>query len=229
MGIVPVLLTKQWKLLKELLNGANQKGECLMILVSVDGADGTGKTTLVNGLIEHYTQQGLKITYLHFPRYNTELGKVIKKVLLKELDMHISAFQMCCSADRLNWSVYEYPKLKEEYDIIIVDRHTSSAIVYGSMDGLEPEEILYNDRRIAQPDINIILYADAETSMKRMSSRNEATTKYENTEAIMKATEKYLKLHELLPNVFYIDATKSIEENRQEAIDIINEQIKYYK
>lgn len=193
-----------------------------MLLVGIDGADGTGKTTLVNGLIDHYTKLGKKITYLHFPRYNTELGKVIKKVLLKELDMHQSAFQMCCSADRLNWSVYEYPKLKEEYDIVIVDRHTSSAIVYGSIDGLEPEEILYNDRRIVQPDINIILYADAETSMKRMANRNEATTKYENVEAITKATERYLKLHELLPNVYYIDASKSIKENLEDAINIIS-------
>jgi len=203
--------------------------EVKMLLLNIDGADGTGKTTLVNGLIDHYTQLGLKITYLHFPRYDTELGKVIKKVLLKELDMHQSAFQMCCSADRLNWSVYEYPKLKEEYDIIIVDRHTSSALVYGCMDELEPEEILYNDRRIAQPDINIILYADAETSMKRMSGRDEATTKYENIEAITKATKRYLKLHEILPNVYYIDAVKSIEETRQEAIDIIDKQIKNYK
>jgi dTMP kinase len=200
-----------------------------MLLLNVDGCDGCGKSTLVNGLVDHYTKLGKKITYLHFPRYNTELGKVIKKVLLKEIDMHQSAFQMCCSADRLNWSVYEYPKLKEEYDIIIVDRHTSSAIVYGSMDGLEPEEILYNDRRIAQPNINIILFADAETSMKRMAGRNEATTKYENIEAITNATKRYLKLHEILPNVYYIDAKKSIEENKQDAIDIIDKQIQNYK
>lgn len=192
-----------------------------MLLISIDGADGVGKTTLINGLIEHYRQQGKKIDFVHFPRYNTELGKVIKKVLLKEIDMHQSAFQMCCSADRLNWSVYEYPKLKKEYDIIIVDRHTSSAIVYGSMDGLDPQEILYNDRRITQPDVNIILFASAETSMKRMANRNEAATKYENIEAITKATQGYLDLYKILPNVYYISADLTIDEVKNEAIKII--------
>lgn len=197
-----------------------------MILVNIDGADGTGKTTLVNGLIDHYTNLGKKITYLHFPRYNTELGKVIKKVLLKELDMHISAFQMCCSADRLNWSVYELPKMKEEYDIIIVDRHTTSALVYGSMDGLEPEEILYNDRRIAQPDLNIILIGDAELSMERMSGRNEATTKYENIESITKATKGYLNLKNIIPNVEYISAYGTPEQVKNAAIELIE---KYWR
>lgn len=200
-----------------------------MLLINVDGADGTGKTTLVNSLIDYYTYFGFKIIYLHFPRYNTELGKVIKRVLLKEIEMHPSAFQMCCSADRLNWSIYEYPNLKEQYDIIIVDRHTTSALVYGNMDGLDTEEIIYNDRRIAQPDLNLILYADAETSLNRMSHRNEATTKYENAESITRATEKYLCLHNILPNVHYIDSRKSKDAVKFEAIKIINEQIKNYK
>jgi dTMP kinase len=197
-----------------------------MLLINIDGADGTGKTTLVDGLIDTYSKQGYKITYLHFPRYNTELGTVIKKVLLKDLDMHPSAFQMCCSADRLNWSVYEYPKLKDEYDIIIVDRHTSSALVYGSFDGLEAEEILYNDRRIAQPNINIILHANAETSMTRMSNRDEANTKYENLETITKATDIYLHLHEILDNVYYVDATQSKQDVLNSVINIISVRLK---
>lgn len=97
------------------------------LVIGIDGIDGCGKMTLVNGIIDYYTKKGLKITFLHFPRYDTELGKVIKKVLLKELSFHPSAFQMMCSADRVNWSTYTRPDMIDEYDIILVDRFTSSA------------------------------------------------------------------------------------------------------
>lgn len=193
-----------------------------MLLINVDGSDGVGKSTLIENLVKHYTNQNKKITYLHFPRYETEIGQIIQKVLQKKNDkMHPVAFQMLCSADRVNWSVYEYPKLKEEYDIILVDRHSSSGIVYGQIDGLDIEEILCNDKHIVQPDIHIILIADVKTSMERMANRDEENTKYENVEGIRNATELFLELDKVLPNVYYIDANGSIEEVLEESINII--------
>ena len=192
-----------------------------MILINIDGADGVGKTTLIDGLINHYTNQNKKITFLHFPRYETEIGQIVRKVLLKKDNMHPAAFQMLCSADRVNWSVYDYPILKEEYDIILVDRHSSSGMVYGQIDGLDIEEILCNDKHIVQPDIHIILIADVKTSMERMANRDEESTKYENIEGIKNATNKFLELRNVLPNVNYINANISIEDVLKESINII--------
>jgi len=193
-----------------------------LILINIDGVDTTGKTTLVENLINHYTKQGLKITHTHFPRYNTPIGKIIKQVLDKKLTMHPSSFQMLCSADRLEWSTNEYLKLKEEYDIVIVDRHTTSALVYGMLDGLDKEEILFNDRRIVKPDINIILFASIDTLIKRLKKRNKATTLYEKQDIMKKALEKYLELHKFYPSVTYINAEQSIEKVKDIAIKIIN-------
>ena len=192
-----------------------------MILINIDGADGVGKTTLIDGLINHYTNQNKKITFLHFPRYETEIGQIVRKVLLKKDNMHPAAFQMLCSADRVNWSVYDYPILKEEYDIILVDRHSSSGMVYGQIDGLDIEEILCNDKHIVQPDIHIILIADVETSMERMANRDEESTKYENIEGIKNATDKFLELRNILPNVNYINANMGIQDVLKESINII--------
>jgi dTMP kinase len=194
-----------------------------MLLINIDGADGTGKTTLINELINYYGKLNKKIGYIHFPRYDTELGKIIKEVLLKKRkDMHPAAFQMICSADRVNWSIYDYPKLAEQYDIILVDRHSSSGIVYGQIDGLDVEEILCNDKHIIQPNAHIILIADTETSLVRMARRDEEVTKYENVDGVRKATDKFLELKNILPNVYYINANKSIDYVLSEAIKIIN-------
>ena len=193
-----------------------------MVLVNIDGVDATGKTTLVENLINHYTKQGLKITYTHFPRYNTPIGKVIEQVLDKKLNIHPSSFQMLCSADRLEWSTNEYLKLKEEYDMVIVDRHTTSALVYGMLDGLDEEEILFNDRRIVKPDINIILFASIDTLIKRLEKRNIATTLYEKQDIMKKALEKYLGLYKFYPSVTYVNAEQSIEKVKDSAVKIIN-------
>ena len=136
--------------------------------------------------------------------------------------MHPSSFQMLCSADRLEWSTNEYLKLKEEYDIVIVDRHTTSALVYGMLDGLDKEEILFNDRRIVKPDINIILFASIDTLIKRLEKRNIATTLYEKQDIMKKALEKYLELHKFYSSVTYINAEQSIEKVKDSAIKIIN-------
>lgn len=197
-----------------------------MILINIDGADGVGKTTLIEGLIQYYTNQNKKITYLHFPRYETEIGKIVRKVLIKENNkMHPAAFQMLCSADRVNWSIFEYPILKKEYDIILVDRHSSSGIIYGQIDGLDVNEVLCNDKHIIQPDIHIILIADVETSMNRMANRNEENTKYENIDGIKNATKLFLELKDILPNVNYINANQTIEEVLKESINIIERKI----
>lgn len=195
------------------------------LVVGIDGTDGCGKTTLVNGLIDHYTQLGLKITFLHFPRYNTELGKVIKKVLLKELNFHPSAFQMMCSADRVNWSTYERQAMEDEYNIILVDRFTSSAIVYGQIEGLDPTEVQFNDRLIAPLDMNILLLVDPQISMQRMSGRNEAATKYENIESMTKALKLYKELPNLIENVYFVDASESIETVRELVTFLIDQRL----
>jgi dTMP kinase len=194
-----------------------------MKLINVDGADGVGKSTLIDGLIDYYTKQNKKITFLHFPRYDTDIGKVIKKVMFKEVEMHPSSLQMLYSSDRLNWYTYEYSKLEKEFDIVLVDRYLTSGMVYGEVDGLEPTEILFNDRRTAKPNANIILIADAETSINRMSKRNETATKYENVENIRSATKNYLNLKNLIPDVYYIDAKQSKENVLYDVIKIINE------
>jgi dTMP kinase len=193
-----------------------------MILVSIDGVDCTGKSSLIEGLIDHYSKQNLRLEYLHFPRYNTELGKIIRRVLSREITMHPASFQMLCSADRLEWSMNEYPKMKDEFDVVLVDRHTTSGLVYGLLDGLDKEEILQNDRRIVKPDINIILYANVDVLLKRLADRGETTTLYEKKEIMEKALGKYMELYKYYPSIFYINAEQSKAEVLREAVDVID-------
>lgn len=199
-----------------------------MIVINIDGADGTGKTTLIEGLMKHCADIGKKTTFVHFPRYDTEIGQVILKVLKKELTMHPSALQMLYSADRLNWSTYEYLQLCQTHDIVFVDRYLTSGIVYGGTDGVESDEILYNCRKNITPNLNIILLADATTLVNRINRRGEETTLYETYNTIEKAVNRYAQLHTLIQNVCYVDATQSKESVLSSAIQLINSMEEQY-
>ena len=140
--------------------------------------------------------------------------------------MHPSALQMLYSTDRLNWYTYTYPQLVDKYDIVLVDRYLTSGMVYGEIDGLDPEEILFNDRRTKMPDIHIILYADAETVVDRINSRQEDKGMYETLEIIKQANVKYRNLRNYLDDVFCIDASLSKDEVLKEAIRIIDRKLR---
>lgn len=196
-----------------------------MIVVNIDGVDATGKTTLVENLMKHYKKNKVGITYLHFPRYTTEIGKVIRKALDGQITMHPSALQMLYSADRLSWSDKEYKELSKKFSICLVDRYTTSGLVYGQIDGLNKEEILFNDRRIVKPDKNIILFADIKTIMHRLKDRNIQADLYEKEETMKLALEKYLELYKYYPSVNYINANQTLKEVRDEAIKIIDEEL----
>lgn len=193
-----------------------------MKLINVDGVNAIGKSTLINDLIKHYTKQGLKVTHVHFPRYDTEIGEVIKKVLHNEIEMHPSALQMLYSADRVNWTTYEFEQLKKEYDLILVDRFFTSGLVYGSIDGLDEEEIMYNNKLVAEPDAHLILFANIDVILERFANRNRDVRIYESAEIIKKAHDKYYNLVDVIDNVYHVNANGTKKQMLNNAVKIID-------
>jgi len=193
-----------------------------MILLNIDSVNCAGKTTLINNLIEHYTKNGLRVGTKHFPQYQSPIGGVILSALKNEIDINPSSFQMLCSADRLEFTIKEYPTLHNQFDLYIVDRYSSSAVVYGGMEGVEIEEIIYTSRNLAKPDLQIILFLDTATAVERLESRGEQLRKYDNAESIEKASKLYFELDNHMDNIVYVDASQTREEVLSEVIQIID-------
>ncbi|MFW5891144.1 MAG: dTMP kinase [bacterium] len=191
------------------------------LFLGIDGSDGSGKTTLIKELKKYYEKENKKVVHIHFPRYDTEIGEVIKKVLTNKIKMNPAALQMLYSSDRVNFSTYDFPKLEKEYDIIIADRYTTSGLVYGQHDGLVLEEIIHNELRIKKPNLYLILCADVDVALNRINSRNLEKTKYEKKEIIKDAIEKYKNLKNIVPDVYLINSNGTIPEMTNQAIDIL--------
>jgi len=193
-----------------------------MKIINIDGPDGIGKTTLLESLMEHYKSIGKKVMYIHFPRYETPIGELIRASLLNRNGMDSTAMQMLYSADRINFTKFALPELEKlEFDILFVDRYTTSGMVYGFCDGVAIEDILNFERNVRKADLSLVLIAPIETILLRLSDRKFLDT-YENKEFQEKVLTAYKKLHTWYPRIVYIDATEAKEVMVAATLDCIS-------
>ena len=190
-----------------------------MKLYNIDGPDGAGKSTLVSALINYFEEQGKRVSFVHFPRYDTAIGTLIREALFLRTEMDPRSMQMLYSADRLNFTRFDLPVLSQVLDVLIVDRYITSGLVYGRVDGVCADDILLFDRETKKPNLNIILTASPETLMSRMHSKEK--DRYENFENQKKAIEIYKTIHTYFPKTVYIDAEKTPTEVFHDVIKAI--------
>lgn len=196
-----------------------------MIFVSIDGPDGVGKSSLVKGLCEYYESKGKKVSTLHFPRYQTPIGQIIKKALYNRTAMDSRALQMLYSADRINFTKFDLPQLEQELDILFVDRYITSGIVFGEIDGVPASDIKLFDATSKKPDINLILLATPETLMRRMLDKQR--DKFETLNTQRRAIEIYENIDSHVNPVYFINAENPKHKVLNNTIKILEEQFKF--
>ncbi len=155
-------------------------------LIVIEGAcDGIGKTTQYKRLIEHLKKDNMKVFSHHFPSYNTYQGVSIEKYLSGEygnIDSLSPYFinNLYASDRAITW--YTYLKEKcETNDILLLDRYTTSSIIYQSalIENLDEKkkfidwiiDFEYNKLGIKKPDKIIFLYASFDLVTKMRDDR----------------------------------------------------------
>lgn len=156
-------------------------------LIVIEGScDGVGKSTQYKLLIDRLRSETDKvITTHHFPSYGTYQGRPVEEYLkgnfgkISELSPYF--VNSLYAQDRaITW----INGLKEEYDkggIIVLDRYTTSSLIYQSSaidDPKEREDFInyiydyeYNKLGIPEPDLVIFLYAPFEVARKIKEKR----------------------------------------------------------
>ena len=148
----------------------NEKGK----LIVVEGAcDGIGKTTQFEKLKEHLQNDGKEIAYHHFPTYGTYYGAPVEKYLQGEFgkpkDLSPYFINSLYAVDRAVAWYSELKKLYDKGDIILLDRYTTSSLIYQSalIENLDEKkkfidyvtEFEYGKIGIKEPDNVIFLHA----------------------------------------------------------------------
>lgn len=139
------------------------------MIVAVEGGDACGKATQTKLLAER-----LGGTRFSFPDYDTPTGRAIrenlqgewfctaKDVLVLQSLMFVNRFEVL-------------PRIREahRHGPVVLDRYWISGVVYGAVEGLDPEWISGIHTSLVQPDLWILLDVPVEESFRRRPERRD--------------------------------------------------------
>ena len=184
------------------------------IFIVFDGLDGSGKGEMIKRLKDHLAKnnKNLNILITKEPT-DSQYGKQIKEILEEEKDPILGA-EKCLTLfvkDRQEHLEKEInPFLKKENSIVICDRYYYSTIAFQNTQGIDVEEVIFQNMTFRTPDIAFILDLAAETAVERIHKRGLQKEKFEQLEFMKELRQNFLNLtKELGDNIKIIDASKS--------------------
>ncbi len=152
-------------------------------LITVEGIDGAGKTTLVAGLAETLRAAGRPVTVLREPG-GVELSERVR-ALVKDpaLDVDARAEALLYAAARAQLVAERLEPLLEAGEWVLLDRFVDSSLAYqGAARGLGVEEIRALNRFGTgglEPDRTLLLRVDPATGRARMGGRGQDADRLE--------------------------------------------------
>ena len=166
-----------------------------MRIISFEGIDGCGKSTVMSLLKRALIDAGKKVAEVKFPRYDSPIGSVIKDCLEGRINLDKMVFHALYELDRLDYNKWISSLENEGYDFLLCDRHYMSNLAFVSAKWFNDYEFEWltklgeHDRK---PDISFILDVPVEVSFERRPERRDS---HENDiELLEKVRESYIKL-----------------------------------
>ena len=204
------------------------------MFISIEGIEGCGKSTLVNGLSEHLQNKEIGYVITKEPG-STSIGKILRKILLdKKQQISPLTELLLMFSDRLDHLEKVIKPSLKEGKIVITDRYIDSTYAYqGAGRGISKDIInnLVTQTEILLPDKTILLDLDPEIGLKRASSRNELDRfESENLEFHKRLRKSFLKAAEINPKRFLVinadDEPKKILQSVINKLSTYDERLK---
>ena len=174
--------------------------------VVVEGMDRIGKTTQVENLVTRNNWVSVK-----YPFEGIESGKVIRKILNKELPYEPYSFQALMTINKME-TARMLDELEEANDVVLLDRYTPSALAYGSAEGLPGSWLGYINGFC--PNVDIIFVLTGEPFAKDVGI-------YAADEFQQRVKEKYTAFAKEYKGVVRINANQDIDDVTRDIEQII--------
>lgn len=195
------------------------------LLISVEGLDGAGTTTLVQGIDESRPEYVATAEPTE-----TALGKQIRSNLRDTSDPVLDLLLFV--ADRREHLSEEIAPALADGETVVTDRYVDSTRAYQPISLVEEtaDDVFFSELQAKnyiewihgywhrEPDITIYIDVPVETAIER-SSLDE---KYENKQFLKQARQNYHALAEFKDRIVTIDGTQSAEDVLTESLDVID-------
>lgn len=197
------------------------------LFITLEGADGCGKTTQLNLLKEYLTNRGYEIVVTREPG-GKGLGEKLREILLNydgEVSDRCEAFLYL--ADRAqNIDTIIKPAINSG-KIVLCDRHTDSSVAY---QGYGREQNIDNINMLNElavngvhPDLTIVFDIDTETSMARVGAEKDRLESA-GIEFHKRVRNGYLEIAKKnSQRIKVVDASQTIEDVQRDVIKIVEE------
>jgi len=196
-----------------------------------EGIDGSGKSTQVEKVKEHFENLGKKVIVTSEPQVAGTIQQVIRDALFSKVKIPSRAYQNLYSADRsVNHTEIVEPALKRG-DIVLTHRSFWSAVAYGILDLGEEYDfskaasILISQGIFSQyhqflaPDKTFYLRVSAEHAVERLKGMDKTKDIYEKKEKLAKIVTGYERVAKEFKDEFVvIDGEKKEDQVTAEII-----------
>lgn len=146
-------------------------------LITIEGIDGAGKSTVIKKLIELLQSYGYT-AICHQEPGTTEMGLALRKLIKSDIPRSKLTEVLMFEASRADTTELILKKELNEYDYIIMDRYIDSTVAYQGYGNNNPIDIINILNNIAigdiKPDKRILLDVDMDTAYHRRNNRNDA-------------------------------------------------------
>lgn len=174
-----------------LFNTASAHG----MLVTVDGPNGSGKTSLTHAIAAELQDAGERVHVTRQPS-PTALGDTVRAA---EQRVRGRALACLVAGDRHHQAVSEILPTLRGGLIVLCDRYVESSLVLQRLDDVEVEYILAINAGIPRPDLRIRLLASPEVLAQRLAQRSAGPERrFERTGGPERELALYAEADELL-------------------------------
>lgn len=187
--------------------------------ITLEGGDGSGKTTQSNLLAGWLTEEGHTVVRTREPG-GSEVGQLIRDIVLHHRgDIAPRAEALLYAADRAHHvSTVVRPALARG-EVVLQDRYLDSSVAYQGagrvLDATEIRDLSLWAAEGALPDLTVLLDLDPETARTRLDSADKPFDRLEAEKAEFhgRVRDAYLALADAEPERFLVlDAAASTEE-----------------
>lgn len=200
------------------------------MFITLEGPEGSGKTTAVNAAVAELEKRGYSIVRTREPG-GTPIAEQIRNVILDKANtaMDPRTEALLYAASRRQHLVEKVWPAVKEGKIVICDRYLDSSLAYqGGARGLGIENILNINMFATEgtfPDLTLLFDIEPEVGLARIAanaSREVNRLDLEKLDFHKNVRNTFLDLAKRYPDRFVIiDASKSQEEVAKATLDVI--------